>query len=298
MVSPRGILIAVAATVVSGLSRAPTLSLNTGAAMPALGFGTYRLNGEELSAALRCAIAAGYRHIDTAAGYENEHVVAAAIADSGIAREEFFLTSKLWCTDHGDEAFDAALGSLAQLDTDYLDLYLMHAPNNLGESAEDKVELRRESWAAMTALHEAGCLRAIGVSNFEPRHIEQLLQWGEVTPAVNQVETHAYLGQAHIREYCATKGIAVTSFGSIGAEGLLADPTVQRIAEARGRSAAQVSLRHSLQRGCAVLARSTSPERIEANAKLFDFELSEEEMASLDALERGERTYWDNSQVP
>ena len=116
MVSPRGILIAVAATVVSGLSRAPTLSLNTGAAMPALGFGTYRLNGEELSAALRCAIAAGYRHIDTAAGYENEHVVAAAIAESGIARDEFFLTSKLWCTDHGDDdAFDAILSSLAQV---------------------------------------------------------------------------------------------------------------------------------------------------------------------------------------
>jgi len=235
MVSPRGILIAFAATVVSGLSPTPTLSLNTGAAMPALGFGTYRLNGEELSDALRCAIAAGYRHIDTAAGYENEHVVAAAIAESGIPREEFFLTSKLWCTDHGDEAFDAALSSLAQLDTDYLDLYLMHAPNNLGESAEDKVELRRQSWAAMTALHEAGCLRAIGVSNFEPRHIEQLLQWGEVTPAVNQVETHAYLGQAHIREYCDAKGIALTSFGSVGAEGLLSDPTVRRIAEARGR---------------------------------------------------------------
>ena len=219
-------LVALAATLVSGLSRAAPIArmrtLNTGAAMPALGFGTYQLDGEELSDALRCAIAAGYRHIDTAAGYENEHLVAAAIAESGIAREEFFLTSKLWCTDHGDDdAFDAILSSLAQLDTEYLDLYLIHAPNNLGESDEDKVELRRQSWAAMTALHEAGCLRAIGVSNFEPRHIEQLLEWGDVTPAVNQVEMHAYLGQAHIREYCEGKGIAVTSFGSVGAEGLL-----------------------------------------------------------------------------
>ena len=222
----RMMLPALVATVVSGLSRAAPIArmrtLNTGAAMPALGFGTYQLEGEELSDALRCAIAAGYRHIDTAAGYENEHVVAAAIAESGIAREEFFLTSKLWCTDHGDDdAFDAILSSLAQLDTEYLDLYLIHAPNNLGESDEDKVELRRQSWAAMTALHEAGCLRAIGVSNFEPRHIEQLLEWGDVTPAVNQVEVHAYLGQAHIREYCEGKGIAVTSFGSVGAEGLL-----------------------------------------------------------------------------
>ena len=221
----RAMLAARTATVVSGLSSAAPLTtrtLNTGAVMPALGFGTYQLEGEELSDALRCAIAAGYRHIDTAAGYENEHVVAAAIAESGIAREEFFLTSKLWCTDHGDDdAFDAILSSLAQLDTEYLDLYLIHAPNNLGESDEDKVELRRQSWAAMTALHEAGCLRAIGVSNFEPRHIEQLLEWGDVTPAVNQVEMHAYLGQAHIREYCEGKGIAVTSFGSVGAEGVL-----------------------------------------------------------------------------
>ena len=158
----RVILKAILATVVSGLSRAAPLNtfvLNTGAAMPALGFGTYQLDGEELRDALRCAIAAGYRHIDTAAGYENEHVVAAAIAESGLPRDDFFLTSKLWCTDHGDDdAFDAILSSLAQLDTEYLDLYLIHAPNNLGASDEDKVELRRQSWAAMSAMHEAGCL--------------------------------------------------------------------------------------------------------------------------------------------
>ena len=150
----------------------------------------------------------------------------------------------------------------------------------------------------MTDLHRAGPLRAIGVSNFEPRHIEQLLEWGDVTPAVNQVEMHAYMGQAHIREYCAQKGIVVQSFGSVGAHGLLDDPAVQRIATARGKSAAQISLRHSLQRGCAVLARSTTPARIEENGQLFDFELGGDEMLALDALERGERSYWDNSQVP
>jgi len=279
--------------------RVPSQPLITGASIPKLGFGTYTLEGDVLKEALLCAISCGYRHIDTAAGYENEAVIAEAIAESAVPREEFFLTSKLWCTDHGSDAtFDAILSSLAQLGTEYLDLYLVHAPKNLGERAEDTVELRRQSWAVMTDMHHAGALRALGVSNFEPRHIEQLLEWGNVAPAVNQVELHAYLGQAHILQYCTQKGIAVQSFGSVGANGLLADPTVQRIAAARDRSAAQISLRHTLQRGCAVLARSTTPDRIKENAGVFDFELSAEEMLALDALERGERSYWDNSQVP
>ena len=156
------------------------------------------------------------------------------------------------------------------------------------------------------ALHAAGALRSIGVSNFEPRHIEQLLRGtggsrreGAVLPAVNQVELHAYLSQSDIREYCEAQGILVTSYGSVGAaSGLLDDPTVVAIAKSHGKSAAQVTLRHSLQRNCAVLARSTAPQRITANAELFDFELSEEEVQQLDALERAQRTYWDNSEVP
>ena len=277
----------------------PMQPLLTGASIPALGFGTYTLDGDELKQALLHAIECGYRHIDTAAGYGNEAVVAEAIAESEVAREDFFITSKLWCTDHGaDDTFGAILSSLAQLNTDYLDLFLVHAPNNLGDSAEEIVELRKQSWAVMTDLHNAGILRALGVSNFEPRHIDQLLEWGDVTPAVNQVELHAYFGQAAIRKYCREKDIVVQSFGSVGADGLLEDPAVQRIAAAHERSAAQISLRHSLQRGCAVLARSTTPERIKENARIFDFELSVDDMRTLDALESGERTYWDNSDVP
>lgn len=281
--------------------------LNTGASMPALGYGTYRLEGEPLRRALVCALQQGYRHIDTAAGYENEAVVAAAIAESGVPREEIFLTSKLWCTDHGTEAtYDAILASLAALSTDYIDLYLIHAPTNLGETDEEIRGLRQQSWQVMEALHAAGTLRSIGVSNFEPRHIEQLLRGtggsrreGAVLPAVNQVELHAYLSQSDIREYCEAQGILVTSYGSVGAaSGLLDDPTVVAIAKSHGKSAAQVTLRHSLQRNCAVLARSTAPQRIAANVELFDFELSEEEVQQLDALERAQRTYWDNSEVP
>lgn len=283
----------------------PTMPLNTGASMPALAFGTYQLDGEELHEALSCAIAAGYRAFDTSAGYENEHVVATAIAESGIPREAFFITTKLWCTDHGgEETFDAILRSLAQLDTTYVDMYLMHAPNNLGEDAAEIVELRRQSWLVMEEFHRNGVLRAIGVSNFEPRHIEDLLTLpreegvAPVTPAVNQVECHAHLGQSELRKYCVERDILVQAYGSIGSSDLLADDKVRRVARARGRSAAQITLRHGLDRGCAVLARSTTPSRIAENAQIFDFGLEEDEVRALDALECGGRQYWDNSKVP
>lgn len=146
------------------------------------------------------------------------------------------------------------------------------------------------------------CARpAVGVSNFEPRHIEQLLQWGTVTPAVNQIELHAHLAQPALREYCASKGIVVEAYGGIGADGLLADPVLCDIAAVHRRTPAQVSLRHSLQRGAVVLAKSLTPSRIAENTRIFDFALTEGEMARLDALDMGRehgRTYWDNSDVP
>uniref|UniRef100_A0A7S3AVQ1 NADP-dependent oxidoreductase domain-containing protein n=1 Tax=Haptolina ericina TaxID=156174 RepID=A0A7S3AVQ1_9EUKA len=275
------------------------LRLNTGAEMPALGFGTYLTGGDELRWALRCAIAVGYRHIDTAHGYQNEEIVGDAIAKSGLPRESFFITTKLWCSDHGTESTRAAIdASLRALGAPYIDCYLMHAPDNQGTSAVDIRELRRQSWLVMEESHRAGTLRAIGVSNFEPRHIEDLRRWGSVTPAVNQVELHAYLSQSELRDYCARHGIVLQSYGSVGADGLLDDPEIQAVAAAHGRTPAQVSLRHSLQRGCAVLAKSITPERIAQNFAIFDFELSSLDVRRLDALERGERTYWDNTDVP
>eukprot|EP00966_Prymnesium_polylepis_P266723 6161905-Prymnesium_polylepis.1 len=307
----------------------PTLTLNTGASIPALGFGTYLANGDDLARALRSAIDAGYRHIDTAHGYQNEAVVGEAVAASNIPREEFFLTSKLWCSDHGAKRTRRAIeASLRELGTSYIDCFLIHAPDNQGASPEEVVELRRQSWLVMEEYYRAGKLRAsesgaaalpfrlhappaatlstrlapaVGVSNFEPRHIEQLLQWGTVTPAVNQIELHAHLAQPALREYCANKGIVVESYGSIGADGLLDDNVVRDIAVVRRLTPAQVSLRHSLQRGAVVLAKSLSPSRIAENARVFDFALTEGEMARLDALDMGRehgRTYWDNSDVP
>jgi 2,5-diketo-D-gluconate reductase A len=286
------------------LATMPCFQLNTGASIPALAFGTWQLNGQELKQAVQCAIDQGYRHFDTSAGYENERVVGDGIAESGIPREEFFITTKLWCTDHGEEqTFGAILSSMSELNTDYVDCYLMHAPTNLGETPEEIIELRRQSWEVMEQFHGAGALRSIGVSNFEPHHIEHLLSCGTVVPALNQVELHAHFGQHELRDYCAARGITVAAYGSVGAgaatdSALIDDPSVVSIAKARGRTPAQVSLRHGLERGCVVLARSVTPERIAENAALFDFELSAEDMDAMDALERGERSYWDNSEVP
>lgn len=158
--------------------------------------------------------------------------------------------------------------------------------------------LRRESWRVMEEFHRDGVLRALGVSNFEPRHIDDILACAGVKPAVNQVERHAYLAQTELREYCARHEILLEAYGSAGAKGLLEDPVVRAIAAAHGRTAAQVSLKYSVQRGIVVLAKSVTEKRIAQNAKLFDFELSEEDLAKLEALDCGQRSYWDNSNAP
>ena len=278
----------------------PTCKLNTGVSVPVLCFGTYKCDGAELKQALESAIAAGYRHYDTARAYRNEAIVGAAILESGIPREEFFITSKLWGSDHGEQrARQAIEASLSELGT-YLDCLLIHGPDNSGNSPEETIALRQQTWSVMEEQHAAGSLRAIGVSNFEPRHIESILACGSVTPAINQIECHAYLAQPEIRAFCADRGILVEAFGSVGAAGLRADPVVQQIASSHKRSPAQISLRHTLQsgRGAVVLAKSLTPKRILDNTKLFDFELSKDECAALDALDAGKRSYWDNSQVP
>ena len=283
--------------------------LNTGASIPRLGFGTYLANGDELLNALLVAIKIGYRHIDTAAGYVNEGVVSIALATSGVPREQFFLTSKLWCSDHGSQRTQKAIAkSLRRLRTNYLDLFLIHAPDNQGETSDEIRRLRLESWLAMEEVHRAGKLRAIGVSNFEPRHIEALIRnedgsarEGAIVPAVNQLEVHPHFDQQTTREYCAQRGIAVEAYGSLGADGVLDDPLIKRLAREYRRTPAQIALRHTLQRGTVVLAKSLSSRRIEENARIFEFALSDADCAALDALgsgARAERSYWDNSDVP
>jgi len=279
----------------------PSVELNTGARIPLLGFGTYKTGGDGLQVALRHAIAAGYRHIDTAACYENEEVVAAAIAESKIPRDEFFLTTKLWCTDHGTERTRRAIeSSLERLGTEYIDLYLVHGPWGLDveKSPQEISELRRQSWLVMEEYHRAGALRAIGVSNFEPRHVDDILDAGTVTPAINQCECHAYLPQTELRHYCASRGILFSAYGSAGANGLLQDDLVREIAARHARTPAQISLRYAVQRGLVALTKSLSERRIRKNGLIFDFELSDEEMGMLDGLGCGQRSYWDNSDAP
>ena len=222
--------------------------------------------------------------------------IGAAIAASGLPREDFFITTKLWASDHGTDNTNLAIDqSLEALQTDYIDLLLLHGPDNGGSSAEEKIELRQQSWVAMEARTEA---RAIGVSNFEQRHIESVLRCGSVTPAVNQIECHAQLAQIELRSYCAINGILIAAYGAVGAKGLRADPAVQAIAKAHKRTPAQVSLRYSLQRGGVALTKSVTPKRIVENAQLFDFELSADEVSAMEALDSGTRSYWDNSGVP
>jgi len=288
----------------------PSARLNTGAQIPCLGFGTYLTNGAELLEALLVAFRLGYRHIDTAAGYMNEAVVAEAMVESGLRRDSCYVTTKLWCDSHGTERTRVAIAdSLRRLQTDYVDLYLIHAPDNQGESESEIRRLRRESWLVMEEAHRAGKLRAIGVSNFEPHHIEALLRnddgtprAGAIVPAVNQFELHPYFDQAATREYCESMNIVVVAYGSLQAGGLLRDPVVVRMARAYGRTPAQISLRHTLQRGAVVLARSSSPVHLEENARVFEFRLEADDEAALLELAatRGgdERNYWDNSDVP
>ena len=319
-------------------------------AMPSIALGTYRANGPRLLSAVTHAFSkAGYRHVDTAALYDNEDVVAAGIAAAAAAggpskfcrtlllhffrsnalhlrshgpdphscrvlcgsltggitgRGDVWITTKLWNSDHGAFKTRKAIhNSLKRLNTDYIDLYLIHSPGNSGRSPAQIRELRKASWQVMEKMHEEGTLRAIGVSNYDVKHLEELATYAKYAPAVNQVEFHPYLVQGELLAYCASKGIVVEAYGSMaagenGADPLLKHPTVLGVAERAGKSAAQVLLRWALQKGLVVLPKSVTPARIDANAALFDFALDGEAMAALDALHTGERTYWDNTDVP
>ena len=279
--------------------------------MPSIALGTYRANGPSLGAAVTHAFSkAGYRHVDTAALYGNEDVVAeglkaAAAVGGGITgRGDVWITTKLWNSDHGAaKTREAIATSLKNLNTDYIDLYLIHSPGNSGRGAKQIRQLRKESWQVMEELHAAGTLRAIGVSNYGIGHLRELESYAKVMPAVNQVEFHPYLVQTELLAYCASKGIVVEAYGSLaagenGRDPLLTHAAVLGVAERVGKGPGQVLLRWALQKGLVVLPKSTMPARIDSNAKLFDFALSAEDMAALDALHTGHRTYWDNTDVP
>lgn len=262
----------------------PTLKLNNGTAIPRLGLGVWQAGGGTKKAVLT-ALQAGYRHIDTASIYGNEAAVGAAIAESGIPREELFVTTKLWNQDQGYERALLALGaSLKKLRLDYVDLYLLHWP--VGGA-------RLESWRALEQLLSDQRARAIGVSNFLVPHLQELKAVAKVLPAVNQIELTPFLQRSATVALCRELGIALEAYSPLTRGQRLAHPVVVDVAAAVGRSPAQVLLRWGLQQGFVVLPKSVTPARIAENAAVFDFELDPAAMKRLDALEEGLVTGWD-----
>ena len=262
-----------------------TFKLSNGVEIPCVGFGTWRSpDGETAYNAVRKALEAGYRHIDTAAAYKNEESVGRAIRESGIPREEIFVTSKLWNTERGYEKTLAAFDkTMERLGLDYLDLYLIHWPAAPHQYA-DWDELNVGTWKAFIELYRAGKIRAIGVSNFKPYHLESLVK-SEIIPMVNQIEIHPGMLTSETIEYCRRYDMLIEAWSPLGSGALLGNELLAGIAEKYGKSVAQICLRWCLQQGTLPLPKSVTPERIEANTKIFDFELSDDDMTAMSDME-------------
>ncbi|MGG1248781.1 glyoxal/methylglyoxal reductase [Bacillus spizizenii] len=259
-----------------------TVKLHNGVEMPWFGLGVFKVeNGSEATESVKAAIKNGYRSIDTAAVYKNEEGVGIGIKESGVAREELFITSKVWNEDQGYETTLAAFEkSLERLQLDYLDLYLIHWPG------KDKY---KDTWRALEKLYKDGKIRAIGVSNFQVHHLEELLKDAEIKPMVNQVEFHPRLTQKELRDYCKAQGIQLEAWSPLMQGQLLDNEVLTQIAEKHNKSVAQVILRWDLQHEVVTIPKSIKEHRIIENADIFDFELSQEDMDRIDALNKDER---------
>ena len=264
-------------------SPATQFVLSNGLSIPAVGFGTYK-TGDGDGDILSNAIAQGYRHFDTASFYGTEAALGRAVAESDIPRENFFLTSKLWKTEMGyDAALRAFDATLERLGTDYLDLYLIHWPRPDLE-LEDWAKLDRETWRALERLYESGLVRAIGVSNFLPHHLESILASANVAPMVDQLEFHPGYTQEEAVAFCQNHNILVEAWSPLGRNRLAGNDVLTRLAAEHGVSPAQICLRFALQRGVLPLPKSSSPERMAENLDLFSFSLTEEEMEALSTM--------------
>jgi methylglyoxal/glyoxal reductase len=279
------------ATSMANLSIESTVKLNNNVRIPILGLGVYQTPpGRVTENAVKFALSVGYRHVDTARIYGNEADVGKAVRKSGVPREQLFVTTKLW---NGDQGYDSTLraceASLKRLGLDYLDLYLIHFP---------VPETRKESWKAMKTLLEKGKSRAIGVSNFTIPHLEDLLEEHRLTPAVNQVEFHPFLYQKELLEYCQRKGIQIEAYSPLARGEKLKHPRLTAVAAKYSKSPAQLMIRWSIQHGLVVIPKSTREERIHENSQVFDFEISADDMRSLDSLNEDLRLNWDPTNIP
>ena len=270
-----------------------TLTLNNGVVMPALGFGVFQTPPAETREAVAAALATGYRLIDTAAAYANERGVGEAIRESGLPRDAVFLETKIWISDYGyDETLHAFDKSARKLGVDRIDLLLLH------QALPGAFDRTLAAYRALEQLYRDGKVRAIGISNFMPVHLDALLAETEIVPAVNQVEVHPFFTQPEVQGADAAHGIVtqawspiggITSYRGEGAASTFSDPTILEIADRYGKSAAQVMLRWQLQEGRSAIPKSVNPARIAENFAVFDFELTEEELRRIDALDRGVR---------
>jgi 2,5-diketo-D-gluconate reductase A len=264
------------------------VTLNNGVEMPILGFGVFQVHNDQTQAAVAAALEAGYRLLDTAAAYGNEEAVGAAITASGIPREELFITTKLWVQDAGEDntqrAFDT---SLQKLGLDYVDLYLIHQP--FGDYYAE--------WRAMQQIHRQGRARAIGVSNFAPDQLIDLIINNEIVPAVNQIETHPFKQNSGYQELMQGEGVQIQSWGPFaeGKNDLFTHPVLAEIGAAHGKSVAQVVLRWLIQRGVVAIPKTVNPDRMAQNIDVFDFELSDEEMTRILGLDTGQSQFFDHA---
>lgn len=260
-----------------------TKTLHNGVEMPRFGLGVYKMTDKEAAVqAMATAIGEGYRAIDTATIYDNEAEVGEAVRNSGVKREELFITSKVWNTDQGyDETLRAFEASLKRLGFDYLDLYLTHW------AIEGKYV---DTYRAIQRLYDEKLVRSIGVSNHQQHHLEKILTTANTKPMVNQIELHPQLTQKPLRSYCADHDIAVTSWSPLARGRLLEDPVLSEIAKMHGKSIAQVIIRWHLQSDLIVIPKSVTPSRIKENAQVFDFSLSQEEMNGIDGLNQDWRS--------
>ncbi|CDR05571.1 aldo/keto reductase [Streptomyces iranensis] len=270
------------------MSKVPFITLNNGVRMPQLGFGVWQVPDDEAQVAVRNALDAGYRSIDTAAIYGNEEGTGKGLAASGVARDELFVTTKLQNADQGYDstlrAFDA---SLTRLGLEYVDLYLIHWPL-------PGVDKYVDTWKAFEKIYSEGRAKAIGLSNFHSAHTQRLLSETSIVPVIDQIELHPQLPQAELRAFNARHDIATEAWSPLGqGKGLLADPKLAEIAEKHGKTPAQVVLRWHLDLGNVVIPKSVTPSRIKENIDVFDFQLDSEDLAAIDSLETGNRLGFD-----